>query len=380
MRKAIVLSLLLLALGAGNVLAVIGWAGNVWPNSGAIVTPTAPVDVYAQVWKGGVTDQAGQGAGIEALLYYTTDIAPQATVPMVYNTDVGNNDEYTGQIPQAALVGASYVDVTVIFHDLDDDTYFEVAGDQAGNAPPLRYTISNVLPNDVSVTFTLCLSGEVTGGDVCVIGSAAELGGWTSGVTMNNVAGDLYDVTVVFPAGSNPYFEYKYRKDGCDTWESVANRVVTLPTDGTTAVVLGVDSWNNLPLGCGLGEVLGSDKTVCFQVCLEGVENSGGVCVIGSVAELTNWSVGVPMVEIGPALWQACVTFPQGTPIPLNVEYKYKKDDCQTWESVPNRVVTVDNTLPPETTLTNSWDDGPSVCEPVANENEAWGTLKSMYR
>ncbi len=380
MRKGIVLAVLLVALGATGALAAIDWAGNVWPNSGAVYTPVNPIDVYAQVYKGGVTDQAGQGADIEATLYYTTDIAPQASVAMVYNTDIGNNDEYTGQIPQAALVGASYVDVTVIFHDLTDDTYFEVTGDQAGNAPPLRYTISDVLPNDVAVTFTLCLSGEPTSGDVCVIGSAPEIGNWGTGVTMNNVGGDLYDVTVVFPAGSDPYFEYKYRKDGCDTWESVANRAVTLPTDGTTAVVLDPDSWNNLPIGCGLGEVLDSDKTICFQVCLEGVDNSGGVCVIGSVAELGNWAVGVPMQEIGPSLYQACVTFPQGTPIPLNVEYKYKKDDCNTWESVPNRVVTVDNSLPPETTITNSWDDGPSTCAPVGNHSESWGTLKSMYR
>ncbi len=34
-------------------------------------------------------------------------------------------------------------------------------------------------------------------------------------------------------AGGNPSFEYKYRKDGCSTWESVGNRLVTLPTDGT---------------------------------------------------------------------------------------------------------------------------------------------------
>ena len=61
MKKLVTLAVLALVLCmAGNALAVIGWAGNVWPNSGAVVTPNDPVDVYALVWKDGVLLFTGQ--------------------------------------------------------------------------------------------------------------------------------------------------------------------------------------------------------------------------------------------------------------------------------------------------------------------------------
>lgn len=380
MRKLLSVCAVLACLAAaGNAWAVIGWAGNVWPLNGASVVPTAPVDVYAQVWKGGVTDAAGQGAGIAAELRYTTDIAPMQTVAMTYNTDVGNNDEYTAQVPQAALVGATYVDVTVIFTDLTDMTTFEVTGDQQGTPPPLRYNVVNVLPVNVDVTFTMCMSGTPTSGAPCVIGGAAPIGNWGAGVSMNYVNTELWTVTVTFPAGSNPYFEYKYKADGCTNWEYVGNRGVTLPTDGTTAVSLAQDSFNNQPMGC-TGQSLDADKILCIQVCLEGVENTGGVCVIGNRPELTGWTTGVPMTMIGANLYQACIVIPAGEPVPVSVEYKFKKDDCNTWEGVGNRTLTVDNASPAEQTLTSTWDNGPGTCAPVPANTESWGAIKKNYR
>jgi hypothetical protein len=363
-----------------NAQATIGWAGNVWPLYGASVVPTGPVTVYAQVWKGGVTDSPGQGAGITAELRYTTDIAPMVAVAMTYNSDIGNNDEYKGDVPQAALVGAAWVDVTVIFTDTTDNTTFEVTGDQQGHVPPLRYFVTNVTPVPIDVTFTLCMSGTATNGAPCVIGSAAEIGTWGTGVTMNSLGGELWQVTVTFAAGSNPAFEYKYKKDGCVDWECCGNRAVTLPTDGTTSVALAADSYNYAPIGCGLGEVLTEDKVVCLQVCLSGVQYTAPVCAIGSVAQLTNWGAGVPMALVGPDLYQACITFPAGTAIPVNVEYKFKKDNCETWESVGNRTFTIDNTDPAAQTLTSAWDDGPSECAPVGVAPATWGTMKGLYR
>ncbi|MBA4378204.1 MAG: hypothetical protein C0395_06035 [Gemmatimonas sp.] len=381
MKKVFLLSVLLLALAAGNAAAAIGWAGNVWPNSGAIVVPTGPVDVYAQVWKGGVTDAGGQGAGIEAFCDLSADGGAITTVPVPYFGDVGSNDEYKLQIPQAMLMGASYVDVHIKFHDLTDDTWYTDVKDQANNSPPQRYNVTNVLPVDVNVTFKLCMSGEPTAGDPCVIGSAPEIGTWGTGVTMTSLGGDLYQVVVTFLAGHNPYFEYKFKKDGCNTWEGAANRPVMLPTDGTTSVVLGIDSWNNLPIGCGVGEVLIGDRTVCLQVCLDGVDNTGGVCAIGSVAQLSSWGAGVPAVQVGPGLYQTCIVFPAGMAIPVTVEYKFKKDDCGTWESVGNRTFVISNAAPSEQTLMSNWDDNTNgACTPVGNEDADWGSVKAMYR
>ena len=383
MKKLLPILMVLVLVGLStNAHAVIGWAGNVYPNDGALITPTSDVTVYAQVWKSGVTDAAGQGADIQGTLYYQTDLmGAQTSVAMVYNTDVGSNDEYKADIAQADLAGASWVDVTVVFDDLSDATSFEVVGDQNGTPPLLRYTVTNVLPNDVDVTFQLCMSGEpVTTGVPCVIGSAAEIGAWGTGVPMSNVSGELYEVTVTFLAGDNPSFEYKYKNNDCADWEGIANRVVNLPTDGTAMVTLGVDSWNNAPIGCGLGNTLTEDKEVCFQVCLDGVENTGGVCLTGGSALLTNWGQpGISMTMLGGGLYQACVTYPQGTAIPFNQEFKFQKDDCGTWESVGNRILVIDNSLLPTQTETYVWDDGSGSCAPIPTSSNSWGALKAQY-
>ena len=383
MKRALIATAALAAIlcMTGTAQAVIGWAGNVWPNSGADVVPTGPLNVYAQVWKEGVTDAPGQGFGISAILFYTTDIAPEQGVVMFYNGDIGNNDEYTAPVPQEALVGATTVSVHVIFIDETDLTEYADTYDQAGNPPPQVYNVVNVLPNDITVTFTLCMSGTATEGAPCVIGSAPEIGGWGTGVTMTNVLDELWTVDVVFLAGGNPSFEYKYKKDACMTWENAGNRLVTLPTDGTTTVVLPPDSWDNQPIGCGLGEVLEEPKEICFQVCMDGVEYAGGVCVTGSLAELTGWGDGVPMTLLYDELYEACIVVPAGRPVPIYVEYKFKKDDCATWESVGNRLIVLDNTSPATQTATHNWEDGAGICTPPSPvEPSSWGGVKDLYR
>jgi hypothetical protein len=370
---------LLAALGfAGNAQAAIGWAGNVWPLHGSLQVPTGPVTVYAQAWKGGVTDMAGQGGLISAELFYKTDlVGTESPVAMVYQGDVGGNDEYKGDVPQSALAGAAWVEVRVVFTDLSDNTTYTSVADQNGQGPPQRFNITNVLPNAVNVTFTMCMSGTATTGAPCVIGNAAPIGNWGTGANMTNVSGELYNVTITFPAGSNPAFEYKYKADGCTNWEGVGNRLVVLPTDGTTAVTLAPDSYNNAPLGCNLAP-LNADKQVCYRLCMTGV-TAPAVCVIGSGSQLTSWGAGVPMTQIGTDLFEACVTYLAGTPI-QNVEFKFKKDDCNTWESVGNRTLTVDNSSPATQTLTNSWDNGAGSCSPVDARRSTWGKLKSIYR
>lgn len=381
MKKLLMLAVVAVAmLAAGQSLATIGWAGNVWPNAGSAQVPTGPFSVYVQVWKGGVTDMPGQGAGISVVMNVTNNIGGTDSVVLGYLGDVGSNDEYTGQVAQAMLAGAATVTVDFVVTDTTDDTTYSPVRDQANNPAPLTYNVTNVLPNDVAVTFTMCLSGDVTSGAPCVIGSAGVIGGWGTGVNMTQVSGDLYDVVVNFPAGSNPAFEYKYKKDGCSSWESVGNRAVTLPTDGTTAVTLATDSWNNLPLGCGIGQTLTEAKVVCFQVCVDAVGTTGGVCVIGSSSELTGWTDGVAMTQIAAGLYQACVVYPAGTPIPQNFEYKFKKDGCSSWETVGNRPYTVDNASAPETTLSHNWDDGAGSCAAVGVEQQSWGALKGMFR
>jgi hypothetical protein len=54
-----------------------------------------------------------------------------------------------------------------------------------------------------------------------------------------------YEVGVLFDAGSNPAIQYKYRKNGCETWESVGNRNATIDDSAGSYLIPWVDHWNN---------------------------------------------------------------------------------------------------------------------------------------
>jgi len=89
----------LMAVSAAPVLAQssIGWGNLQWPYS--VTDPACSSEgIYGQVWMDGVTDGAGQGAGITAELGFgpvgSTPDASWNWVPATYNVDVGNNDEY----------------------------------------------------------------------------------------------------------------------------------------------------------------------------------------------------------------------------------------------------------------------------------------------
>lgn len=77
------------------------WCNLQSPASGSINTGGA-FNVYAQVFESGVTEAAGQGAGISCWIgYSTTNDDPSGWtnwVAATYNTDVGNNDEYMADI------------------------------------------------------------------------------------------------------------------------------------------------------------------------------------------------------------------------------------------------------------------------------------------
>ena len=83
----------------------------------ASTTPGNNANVFAQVFESGVTEAAGQGAGIEAWIGYSaTDATTTADFETVdwtwevasYNADAFNNDEYTAAIGASLLPGTYY--------------------------------------------------------------------------------------------------------------------------------------------------------------------------------------------------------------------------------------------------------------------------------
>ncbi|MBM4371695.1 MAG: lamin tail domain-containing protein, partial [Deltaproteobacteria bacterium] len=139
----------------------IDWAGEVWPLSGASFDDGDAIDVYVQVFKAGVTEPAGQGAGIEVALFYQSASAPApASLPMAYNVDINNNDEYKATIPASASVGGEELDiwfeVTFVVGD-GGNVYDGDVKDQA-DAFPIAYVIT------IDMTPNLFFSEYVEGG------------------------------------------------------------------------------------------------------------------------------------------------------------------------------------------------------------------------
>lgn len=250
----------------GASMAAVGWSGNVYPNHESGVTEGSDVTVYYQIWKDGVTPGDGAGAGLSATLFYGPNGGPYTSLAMGYLGEVGNNDEYSANIPAAALEGNSELWFYCEVYDSTDASTAQ-GQDQNSNDPPFKLNITAALGQDVMVYFRICLppmedpeyNADPMG--VCVVGSTTELTSWGAGVPMvQPCSGDsplYYEVGILFAAGGSPAIEYKYKWNDCIDWESVGNRMVTIDDSGPTFIVPWVDHWNNYvgddcPL-CGIG-------------------------------------------------------------------------------------------------------------------------------
>ena len=83
------------------------------------------------------------------------------------------------------------------------------------------------------------------GQSIKVVGSNAALGSWNAaaGVALSSATYPVWRSTVALPAGTR--VEYKYVRVGSDgsvTWESGANRVVTIPASGVLTLN---DTWRS---------------------------------------------------------------------------------------------------------------------------------------
>ena len=89
----------------------VDWCNLQYPPSDTIIVGAA-YNVYAQVYEPGITEGAGQGAGISAWIGYHTENTDPSTwtnwVEATYNTDAGNNDEYMAEIGSTLPYGTYY--------------------------------------------------------------------------------------------------------------------------------------------------------------------------------------------------------------------------------------------------------------------------------
>ncbi len=113
--------------------AALGWVGSMFPAGGSTTTVTVPgsFTVYVQVYKSGVTEPAGQGANISCTLhwaavpYWGGTWGTVTDTAMVFNTQVGNNDEYKATVNP----GAGLYEFTAYCTDLTDNAqYWQASG------------------------------------------------------------------------------------------------------------------------------------------------------------------------------------------------------------------------------------------------------------
>ncbi len=275
MKYKIVIGLMaLLVFGVTSSFAVIDWAGSIWPTDGQTYLPTANIEVYVQIYKGGCTPGEGRCAGLGAWLYYkkSTDV-DYVSVGMSYNGEVDNNDEYMAIIPSSETQGGVDENFYCMLYDSTDETWYDGAQDQNFNDPPFTLHIQVGTSQDVTVTFQVDMSCQHPSwypGGVFFTGDYWGWGACDPSRQMSDPDGDLvFEADFFFPAGVNPAVLYKYNKhDGANcNWEGVGNRPLTIDDSGPTQV-LPIDIWDDWDCctPSGPAEILAAGS-YCVTLC-----------------------------------------------------------------------------------------------------------------
>jgi hypothetical protein len=99
-------------ISASFLPTTIDYANLQFPGS-ATVTRGTNINVFAQVYKAGITDAPGAGSGLSAWIgYSSTNENPNSAsftwIPATFNTQVGNNDEFIGTFGASLPAGTYY--------------------------------------------------------------------------------------------------------------------------------------------------------------------------------------------------------------------------------------------------------------------------------
>jgi len=318
MKKTIVGLIVILTLSVtASLYAVIGWSGNIWPNSETFQVDGQDITVYYQIWKDGVTNFPGQGDSISAkLCYKLSQQSEYVEVEMPYFGEVGNNDEYSEVIPDDFFAENDIVHFYCEGYDSTDGTY-SYGTDQNGAGPftaenPGVYYIGSPTSIDVTVTFQVNMSLVSPVYDVSVAGTFND---WASGIIIltDPDLDDIYTGDYTIPEGSNHYQEYKFI-NGTD-WEYIDNRSFIVDDSSPTQILPVVYFNNENP-----DDYTSQDVTVTCNVDVSDSASAGCIFdslgIYGSVAPL-DWDWGVinnPLAEVTPdILWSGEILFPTGS-------------------------------------------------------------------
>jgi hypothetical protein len=382
--------------------AQVNWSGDNLPTNGGSVDASRPVVFEYSLYDPGRTEPDGRGQGLGAALFWRDADAkgmPYSQVPMHYLGQTGpygpNNDLFSVIVEPAAFGAARRIQYfTVAYDSIAVPVYADTTrADANGAPPPFVFTLqSGSFRGPFYVHFSVCLNGETASS----LGVRLDPGTGNPPLEVRLVQvapdqiPDLWegDVWVDWVA---PTFSYFYRKDGSQEGDGTPIlRSFTVQGDGLFQGH-GTDAWRNGPLGCHLGESLSAPLKVHFSLCLVGTTYSGGVCISGNTLELGNFGAGVELHALQPVaapdLYEGDVTFATGGP--AVVQYKFRVDDCATWEEpfgnehqITNRFLYLGGQpatyIPPTAVWAYS---GPNRCGPPTGvERRSWTNVKRLFR
>ncbi|QOJ27394.1 MAG: hypothetical protein HRU80_00360 [Ignavibacteriales bacterium] len=308
----------------------IGW-GNIQSPATASITTAESVTIYGQVYVSGVTEPAGQGAGIGAWLGYSTSNTNPNTwtnwIPATFNTQSGNNDEYQASL--SGLSAGTYYYAYRYQNQLGQYYYGGTGGawDNSSGVltvtePPTTFDFINLqYPGSGSITTLQSIDiyaqdyiagvtnpAGAASGVSCWIGYSSEDSDpstWTNWVaasfssqqgnndeykgTLSGLAAGNYYYASRFQRNNGDYYYGGYSTDGGGTWDGTTN------VSGTLTVTIPPTSvnWANLasPASGSINTLESID--IFGQIYVEGITNGSGQasgisCWIGYSTENTN--------------------------------------------------------------------------------------------
>ena len=304
----------------------IGWASLQWPPSlDYTVSASRGTDtVYGQVYIEGVTNRPGATPGVIAQLGY----GPQNSdprgwhtwVPMEFNVDVGNNDEYMGVLQPS--VPGTYSYLTRYSTSAGEQwTYGDLDGIETGS-----FVDQTDRPGTLTVRPNADQSSPAAPGNLQAFNNGA------TSIALTWSASDStdvyrYDVYRSVTDGG------EYAKIGSEPKGSTGYTDTGLQT-GTRYyyVVRAVDEAANESANSVQASAIPSarDVAVTFEVAVpSGTPADRSVYIVGNQPQICNWCNPhtTALAKGTDGMWRATITFVEGTLI----SYKYT---LGTWENV----------------------------------------------
>lgn len=393
-RVQLVACVLLSCLAPG-VRAQVDWSGNNVPVHGCILQQGLPVMFLYGIYDAGRTEAPERGDSLGAAVFWRDADAGGdfSRVDMQYIGQSGfedHDDLFSVVVSHQQFRGATRVEYFTMAYD---STVVPVHADTTrgdANGHPPSYVVSffglPVMPHDVAVHFSVCLNGSTAGSVKVWVDPRTQPPFVRDLVKVSEEIPDLWEGDVPLYAGVAQTIDYQYLKDGAP--ETITH---SLPMQvGSYLQGSGTDSWGGGGLGCHLQQTLRGSVRVHFSVCMVDTPPGGTVCVSGNTWELHHWVGGVRLASIQPDepnLFEGDVEFPDGSP--AVVQYKFRKDNCWTWESLfgnehmtTNRFLYIGGATSPYMAPTGVWSNaGPNNCGPPTGVvSTSWSNFKALYR